>query len=403
MARYKIVFDQPEAVTAALAMEAEGMAPLVISHKRGFMSVDIPDTESVMRDKSLAGAQLLTSEFRGRLVPDFQFDLDSAGLDVTTEVAPTARKSGLEDVIRAIKADKAWSLATGEGIIIAVVDTGIAGTRPEFPMAKRAGGWAAIGDNAWTDWEGHGSMCAAISAGTDSHGGVTRGVAPDALLMSCKTHFYDSELTTIYDTLADLAREGKVVVSTNSYGLKTGTPPPLPASTTVNDALNDAIAAGVHVYFSAGNNHEKAGGAPAACSPNSVWLHKSYESIAAVATCDLDRKMWYYSSRGPGQHYGQAGTNPKPDFTAPTPMNGEVVYGSEVRVLSNGWGTSGACPQAAGLAALLLSVDNSLPAADIRKIIAETALDLGHSHECQGHGMIDCEAAAARVIANGTS
>src|SRR4029077_10566438 len=106
-------------------------------------------------------------------------------------------------------------------------------------------------------------------------------------------------------------------------------------------ALEEAIQKGVFVFFSAGNNHHLANGAPDQCRPNSIWLHKSREDVMVVATCKLEGPgaMWYYASRDPGQKFGEPGTNRKPDVTAPTPEKGAIVYGDQVVRLSEGWGT----------------------------------------------------------------
>ncbi|MBF0439429.1 MAG: S8 family serine peptidase [Magnetococcales bacterium] len=126
----------------------------------------------------------------------------------------------------------------------------------------------------------------------------------------------------------------------------------------------------------------------------SNFLVVSYlEDVLVTATCKLNQDMWYYSSRGPGQYFGSAGTNQKPDVTAPTPENGLIVYGDEVKILSNGWGTSGACPQSAGLAALLLARDSSLDRDTLFQRIRNSAMDLGHGVHCQGAGLIDCQSA----------
>ena len=102
--------------------------------------------------------------------------------------------------------------------------------------------------------------------------------------------------------------------------------------------------------------------------------------------------MWNYSSRGPGQYYGNPGMNNKPDVTAPTPRNGSILYGDRQRIMPNGWGTSGACPQAAGLAALITARNPSLSANDVYKKIRDAAYDLGHGRNCQGAGLFDCGA-----------
>jgi serine protease AprX len=209
-------------------------------------------------------------------------------------------------------------------------------------------------------------MCMTIAGASRERGSRYLGVAPGAGLMSCRTGFFDSELAAIYDELAARARTGERIVASNSFGLRRGTPPPPPgAGAEFPDALNEAIAAGVLVVFSAGNNHQLAGGRPDACAPNSIWVYKSRDDLLSVATCDLERQMWFYSSRGPGQHHGQPGMSEKPDVTAPTPRNGKILYGAQEQVLQNGWGTSGACPQVAGLAALIWSRHSRLASGDV--------------------------------------
>jgi serine protease AprX len=282
--------------------------------------------------------------------------------------------------------------------VIAVVDTGVNGARPEFPAAKRRGEWAPAGEDAWTDYQGHGTMCACIATGTRAEGGEFDGVAPDAGLIACRTQFFDSEIVTIYDFLTDFATEHDDVrvVASNSFGLPTGVAPPPPPDTDLADALADAVAAGVAICFSAGNYHELAGGRPDACSPTSIWLHKCRADVITVATSRPDGSMWSYSSRGPGQFAGDPGMAPKPDVTAPTPPNGRVVYGDAVQSLPNGWGTSGACPQVAGVAALMLG-GSGAPPGEVFDAIRASAAPLGHGFECEGHGLLQAaQAVAAR-------
>lgn len=392
--RFKVRFRDPEALQAAQALESP-LAPIrVLNEKRGFISVQVPFyLQGLAAGERNFDAQLRSygSNFGGEVVEDYLYDLEHPD---PGETGPQVGSPSLDDVLLQIRAREAWEHSRGAGVTIAVVDTGVNGNRPEFPPAKRQGAWQPQGDTPWTDWDGHGTMCACIAAGNRSAGGAFDGVAPDAGLIACKTHFYDSELASAYDYLIErVERDGLKIVATNSFGRRTGTPPADPADSDFLPALEEAIEKGIHVFFSAGNNHHLANGTPDQCHPNSIWLYKSREDVMVVATCKLDGSMWYYSSCGPGQKFGQPGTNRKPDVTAPTPENGAVVYGDQIVRLAEGWGTSGACPQAAGLAALLLSRDGSLGRNALFSRIRDTAVSLGHGRNCEGAGRIDCLAA----------
>lgn len=400
MERYKLRFSSKADMNAALAAESQASTPVVINEKRNYVSfapsrqVILEATDAIATERAAEAVDTIAKNFNAEVVPDYQYELD-ASPDILVENAPEAMEASLTDVTAMIRADKAWATTRGAGVIIAIVDTGIDARHKEFAGNKQAGGWAVPGDNPWTDYQGHGTMCGCIAAATTAFGGKYIGVAPDAQIMSCKTRFYDSELAAIYDTLTALAKDGKQIVASNSFGMRRGSAPVPDPNSDFLPALDDAVTAGVTVVFSAGNNHQLAGGQPDQCTPNSVWLYKSRSDLLAVATCKLDRNMWFYSSRGPGQHFNDPNTNRKPDVTAPTPQNGKILYGAGESVLQNGWGTSGACPQVAGLAALIVSANPGLSRAALFDRIRNSAHSLGFAHECQGTGLIDCEATLA--------
>ena len=74
------------------------------------------------------------------------------------------------------------------------------------------------------------------------------------------------------------------------------------------------------------------------------------------------------------------------------PTYGEVAWGGGYRQME-WWGTSGACPQVAGLAALLLERDAGLTSESLSGTIRKTARGLSAPAACVGAGIIDCEAA----------
>ncbi len=404
MSRFKLIFPTNEELAAATATEAPGVHDKVVNEKRRSLAVELDDPAG--RFETLGAAterasplSLYADRFGATVVEDYRYELDSAS-ELMAEASQEAAEGSLDDVIALIGADRAHAQARGAGVTLCIVDTGVDGTHPEFPPPRRAGGWAPINEDPWTDWQGHGTMCMAIAGASRGPDARCIGVAPEATLVSCRTSFYDSEVTAIYDMLTARARAGEKIVASNSFGRRTGTQPPEPGpGSDFDEALDEAIEAGVIVAFSAGNNHELAGGRVDACSPNSVWLHKSRADLLAVATCDLEQRMWFYSSRGPGQYHGRPGMNDKPDVTAPTPRNGRILYGAGERVLANGWGTSGACPQVAGLAALIWSMRPDLPSTQVIQLIKDTARDIGFGPHCQGKGMIDCSEAIGRLSA----
>ena len=398
--RFKIKFENQEAMDAALASESVGSGLAVIHPERHVISVEMEGATVTNFAESFTAMQ----DFYGaRIVEDYRYELEDFDFFNPAAFSPDDITSpSLDDVLEQVRATSAWGESRGGEVVVAIVDSGIDGNRPEFGGGRRHPGWAPIGEDPWTDWQGHGSMCACIAAGSKEDGGVFDGIAPAATIMACRTHFYDTELAAVYDTLRDLARAGHTVVASNSFGLKRGTPPPVPEDSDFISALEEAIAAGVHVFFSAGNYHRLAGGTDEGDTPTSIWLQKCRADVMTVGASRPDGAIWYYSSRGAGQHFGAANTNRKPDVVGVTPPYGRVVYGSDVRVLDEGWGTSGCCPQVAGLAALMLAKRNAaggppLTRGELFDAIRDTSVSLGLHENVQGNGLIDCAAAVAAV------
>lgn len=284
----------------------------------------------------------------------------------------------------------------GEGATIAIVDTGVDGTRREIPPWKRRGSWQVHGARPFCDPVGHGTMCAVVAAGSRAAGGRFEGVAPDAGILACRTRFFDSELTAIYDDLIARATADPTLrlIATNSFGRRRGTHPP-PVVGDFPAVLDEAIARGIAVFFSAGNNHDLAGGGPRDCYPTTIWQYKGHADVFTVGTTDLEGLIWEYSSRGLGPDWSKPGYGQKPDLVAPTPRGGLIAYGQEDRRFAEGWGTSGACPQAAGLAALLWTVEPSLTVGELFDRLRRGARDLGLPWSCQGAGLLDCAASLA--------
>jgi len=312
---------------------------------------------------------------------------------------PWANKSQA-DVMKHNRAAEAWTASRGARVTIAVVDTGVDGSMPEF---HRRSSWntSPSFQTAWEDSVGHGTMCAAIACGSTEQGGRYDGVAPDATLLAARTTLYASDLYLVYQDLLRSKRKqlfpGGLVVS-NSYGLYTCTAPAWPEGHPYAELIRTCIADGIVFVFAAGNNHGFGlCKFPAADDhPNSIWAVNSIDEVITVGTVNWNESNQEpgehsNSSRGPGQWSVSAS---KPDVVAPT--YGEVAWGGQYRSME-WWGTSGACPQVAGLAALLLAKKPGLTPSQVATIIKQSARKLPHPAACVGSGIIDCAEAIKLV------
>jgi serine protease AprX len=145
--------------------------------------------------------------------------------DATTTAAKPAPAGGLDyepsilnaiprldqAFLRSIRADRAWYRATGRGVGVAVIDTGIAGDVPDFQTPRGSRVIASAVTNPCArdanDHYGHGTHVAGLIAGNSllyppthwAHGKYM-GVAPRANLVSVKVSDDDGN-TTVLDVI----------------------------------------------------------------------------------------------------------------------------------------------------------------------------------------------------------
>ena len=412
MARYFVRFPAIEATSEAMTLFNERPKAAQPQRSRSDPTLAIAELDEhdvvVMQDR---GAKIY-EDVQFAVVPP-SFDRSDRGAraaefwrmpaDRTALMTPT---KSLDDVLVHIKAPDAWAYARGGGTTIAVVDTGICGSLLEFPQNKRSpiDLPTAFAGKHWTDVKGHGSMCATIAAGSKLGGGRFDGVAPDATVLAARTTLTATDVYAIYDELIDAKRKGEIdgpLIISNSYGLYVCDPPAiLPLDHPYLGIVLTAIEEGAVVVFAAGNNHYDVlcDHDPTACEPNTIWAVNSHDRVISVGTVNEKESNrdsttpHANSSRGPGQWAEEL---PKPDCVAPT--YGRVVWGCGYRIM-DWWGTSGACPQVAGLAALILSVSPGLTPRQVGDIIRRTCRTIDGALSCVGHGIIDCEAAVSEAL-----
>jgi subtilisin family serine protease len=412
MKRWLVRFPSQEVKADVLqrsAMGSNGAEGAKILYSQPDVMLTPATHESRVRLEKLGAAVFDDVQFA--VLPGFDGDDDDGWQDADADwqnawSAPHAADAfSLQDVVEQIRAPQAWRTTRGRAATIAIVDTGIAGSLSEIAPARRSVVDLPTSHQGqhWIDPKGHGSMCAAIAAGSRADGGRYDGVAPEAAVLAARSDLTSSDLLDIYDELIralDIGQIAGPLVISNSYGLYTCVAPGLlPENHPYVRGVLDSVDRGAFVCFAAGNNHHDVlcKHDPTACAPNTIWGPNSHDRVISVGTvnraltnCDPSTPH-VNSSRGPGEW---AVNTVKPDCVAPT--YGEVVWGTSYRRMG-WWGTSGACPQVAGVAALILTVCQWLRPDQVGGVIAETCSLLPEGKTCVGGGVIDCAAAVGRA------
>ena len=261
--------------------------------------------------------------------------------------------------IKRVNASAAWAVTRGNGVKLAVIDTGVDGGHSELNVL---GGFSAMGDNDWTDGHGHGTHVAGTIAAADNSKGVV-GVAPGVSLYGVKV--LDAQGRGSYESVIagiQWAVENKMDVANMSLGGDETTE-------AMADAVKAAAAAGLTIVAAAGNNGGKVG-YPAA-----------YPGTIAIAASDSNDRGASFSSRGP-----------EVDLVAPGVKIDSTWKGGGYRKLD---GTSMASPHAAGLAALVVAAKGVHGVDAVREAMIAAATKIsGIAGPNQGHGMVD----AAKLV-----
>ncbi|MBI3288462.1 MAG: S8 family peptidase [Elusimicrobia bacterium] len=263
--------------------------------------------------------------------------------------------------IARVDAPAAWSVTKGEGVKVAVIDTGIDCNHP-YLKANCAGGYNAIdSDQAPMDDNEHGTHVAGTIAGVLDGKGVV-GVAPKARLYAVKVLDKDGSggLISIIKGLI-WAGKNKMDVANMSLGAPMGT-------IFMRAALKYAQMRGVVVFAAAGND----GG--------SVNYPAAYPDAIAVAALDPSEGIAKFSSRGRQVAFIAPGV----DVKSSIPGGGYERFA----------GTSMATPHMAGLGAL--AVARGAHGIDaVREALRRAAVKVpGLDATEQGAGVVD----AARLV-----
>ncbi len=314
-------------------------------------------------------------------------------MTVRASFVPNDPDYGRQWNMKMINMPEAWEHSRGKGVVVAVLDTGIAYEDyddfkqvPDLKGAKFVKGYDFVNDDEHAnDDHGHGTHVAGtIAQMTNNKEGVT-GVAFEATLMPVKVlnHFGSGTTADIADAIRFAADKGAKVINMSLGGGG--------YSQAMASAVEYARKKGVTVIAAAGNGGRAKVEYPAA-----------YPGAVAVSAVGPDGRLAPYSS------YGK-----ELDISAP---GGDKRKGDEGGVLQNTidprnparavyaayQGTSMATPHVAGVAALLYAAGASGPDEVEKALYAGAKQVDGRAWSDQyGHGLLDAQASLKAIGASG--
>jgi subtilisin family serine protease len=265
------------------------------------------------------------------------------------------------------------------GVTVAVMDTGIDPTHPEFSQRIALGYNARPGGGSSADDHGHGThMAGIIAAALDGLGII--GAAPKAILVPVKVLDRDGTGYTS-DVINGLQwiQENGIPLVNMSFGFST-------PSTPLRQAIQSLNQGGIIMVASVGNRCAAAptqddgggddckGGPAAVCDAprTAVMYPAAYPGVIGVGATNIDDEITEYSLEGN-----------EVDVAAP---GGEQTSGAQPggRILSTnkgggyglGYGTSQAAAHVTGAVALALQLHPGLSIAEVTNLLRTTAVNL---------------------------
>ncbi|MCB9745515.1 MAG: S8 family serine peptidase [Alphaproteobacteria bacterium] len=268
--------------------------------------------------------------------------------------------------LSAVHAEDAWDQATGAGVVVAVIDTGVSTGGADGLHDVLPGYDFANGDADPDDDHGHGTHVSGTIAGASDNGVGVAGLAYEASILPVKVCSAEGWCTDsdIIDGIEYAIAEGAQVMNISLGGG--------PPSATMADAVWAAYDAGIFIAGASGNDYGRAVSFPAA-----------YGAVMAVGAIDSNDTLASFSNRGQAQFLVAPGVS-----VVQETHDGSGNYSYE------SWdGTSMASPHVAAAAALLVEMGASHH--QIIRTLHESAEDLGGAGRDPTYGFGRLDAGAA--------
>ncbi len=275
-----------------------------------------------------------------------------------------------------IHVEAAWNETRGQGITVAVIDTGISPV-PDLADTKLVPGYDFVNNQVEAlDDNGHGTHVAGtIAQSTNNNYGVA-GIAYEASLMPIKVlgQGGGGTISDIAEAIRFAADNGADVINLSLGGGGD--------SQLLKDAIAHAHRRGVVIVAAAGNANQ-----------NSAAFPARYPEVIAVSAVDATGAKAPYSNFGAGVDISAPGGAIAGDNEAGGILQNTIDPSTGDSVFRAFQGTSMAAPHVAGVAALIKASGVSDPdaIAQILKESARTIPDDTLNH--YGSGYLDAEAA----------
>lgn len=338
--------------------------------------------------------------------------------EVTLFQTTTGGTSVPEWNLEAIGAPDVWQMGyTGQGIVVANMDTGVDLDHPDLETRWRGGSnsWYNPYDPCWDPvnncvpdstpydragpFSGHGTQTMGLMVGGDA-GGTAIGVAPGARWIAVKINddSGSSFVGEIHQGFQWLLSTGQPDVVNNSWGFDQD---PNECILEFQDDIQALKAAGIFVMFAAGNSGIQ-GGEASSVSPG------NNPAAFAAGSLDIFNEVPTDSARGPSA----CDETIFPGIAAPgvAVLTSDLFFDSSLPHYAIVSGTSSAAPHVSGVVALLLSAFPELGADELGIAALETLLEnsahdlgpLGPDND-SGYGLVDVMNAYAVHCAGGGS
>lgn len=331
-------------------------------------------------------------------------------------------KGTLTENITKINADDVWEIGyTGNGVIVAVIDTGVNYNHIDLADHLWDGG-AEFPNHGYNTYDNnndpmdhfsHGTHCAGTVCG-DGTSGTSTGIAPDATLM-CVKALSDEGTGSAYTIQAGMewAIEHNADVLSLSLGIPNAT---ISERTLLRNTCVTAMELGIVASVACGNEGNMQWmnpipgnvRVPGSCPP--PWLHPDQADVnpgglscvVSVGAVNYYDAAADFTSHGPvtwqSTEYADYAYQPgigliRPDVCAPGVNIVSLDFASNDGFATMS-GTSMACPAVAGTMALMLEKKTDLTPAEICMILETTAQQLTpNKSNVTGSGRIDALAA----------